>query len=132
MADVVAAPPRGLELFAARTRRRPLQVTDKRAAALGKLAISSVQDLVQHYPRRHVDRTQLRTVAELGRAVSAGFEGEVQVHARVLKVNRPFRTRSGKRMIGGRIGDESGSIAVMWFNQDWVTRVLKPGTEAFF
>jgi ATP-dependent DNA helicase RecG len=35
-------------------------------------------------------------------------------------------------MITGRIGDESGSIAVTWFNQDWVARALSVGDMAFF
>ncbi|MDQ4145526.1 MAG: ATP-dependent DNA helicase RecG, partial [Actinomycetota bacterium] len=35
-------------------------------------------------------------------------------------------------MIKGRIGDETGSINVMWFNQSWVNRALSKGTEAFF
>ncbi|MGH2805693.1 MAG: ATP-dependent DNA helicase RecG, partial [Actinomycetota bacterium] len=103
-----------------------------------KLGITSVQDLLQHYPRYHVDRTQLRTVAELKRAAADGDLGDVQLHAKVLKINRPFRTRpkkpggKGTMMISGRIGDETGHIDVTWFNQEWVARALKPGAEAFF
>jgi ATP-dependent DNA helicase RecG len=133
MADIVAAPPRGLELFAPPKRRTALRVLGPRGRGLDKLGIHSIQDLLQHYPRFHVDRTRLRTIRELGRprALDGGTD-EVQVHARVIKIDRPFRTRSGKRMIRGRIGDETGTIAVTWFNQDWVARALAPGTEAFF
>lgn len=130
MAEVVAAPARGLELFAPPGRRTPLGVTGKKVEALTKLKISSVQDLLQHYPRYHVDRTQLHTIREL--AHNHGNSKDVQVHARVLKIERPFRTRTGKRLIKGKIGDETGSISVTWFNLDWVARALKPGTEAFF
>ncbi|HEV3472394.1 MAG TPA: ATP-dependent DNA helicase RecG [Actinomycetota bacterium] len=139
MAEVVAAPPRGLELFAAGRRAQPLRVTGKRAEALGKLGITSVQDLLQHYPRRHVDRSTLRTVAELQRAAAEGSaEGEVTVHARVQKMGRPVALRpkpnvkKRRTLIKGRIGDETGSIEVTWFNQDWVARALQDGTEAFF
>jgi ATP-dependent DNA helicase RecG len=133
MADIVAAPPRGLELFAPPRRRTALRVPGPRGRGLDKLGIHSIQDLLQHYPRFHVDRTRLRTIRELGRprALDGGTD-EVQVHARVIKIDRPFRTRSGKRMIRGRIGDETGTIGVTWFNQDWVARALAPGTEAFF
>lgn len=130
MAEVVAAPPRGLELFAPDGRRTALSVTGKKKEALGKLKIDSVQDLLQHYPRYHVDRTQLHTIRELAHNGAAG--GDVQVHARVLKIERPFRTRTGTRLIKGQIGDETGSIAVTWFNLDWIARALKPGAEAFF
>ena len=139
VAEVVAAPPKGLELFAAPRRRTPLTVQGKRATALNKMGLSTVQDLLQHYPRRHVDRTNLRTVQQLKDAAAAGELGaEVQVHARVLTINRPFRIPSkkpgakGRTLIKGSIGDETGSIEVSWFNQDWVARALPRGAEAFF
>lgn len=138
--DTVTAQPRGLELFAPPSRASALRPrNDKQAGGLEKLGIGSVQDLIQHYPRYHVDRTQLRTVREVIQAVKEnGAAGEVQVHARVQDLARPFTPRpkkgSKKRttMIKGRIGDETGSISVMWFNQNWVSRALAKGTEAFF
>ncbi|MDQ4095792.1 MAG: ATP-dependent DNA helicase RecG [Actinomycetota bacterium] len=139
--DTVAAQPRGLELFAPASRSVAVpRVPAKQAPGLAKLGIESLQDLLQHYPRYHVDRTQLRTVRELIRAVQSGeADGEVQVHARVMKINRPFRPRpkpgSKKKpptMTTGSIGDETGRIDVTWFNQDWVARALSPGIEAFF
>ena len=137
--DAVAAQPKGLELFAAPARRAPLSLAGKRGIGLEKLGISSVQDLLQHYPRYHVDRTQLRTVRELARIIGEHGDGtDVQVHARVKRMDRPLviKRRQGKgketRLIKGTIEDETGAIAVTWFNQDWVARALKPGTEAFF
>ena len=132
MVDVISAPTGGLDLFAPARRRAPLGVTGKRGAALAKLGIHSVQDLLQHYPRYHIDRTQLRTIRDLAGLASDGDAGEVQVHARVIKIERPLRTRSGKVVIKGRIGDETGTISVTWFNQQWVAQALSPGAEAFF
>lgn len=139
--DTVTAQPRGLELFAPPSRAALLGVRNaKQTAGLEKLGIGSIQDLLQHYPRYHVDRTQLRTVREVIEAVRNGSAGdEVQVHAQVVKLNRPFRPRpkpgSKKKppsMISGTIGDETGKIDVTWFNQDWVARALSKGTVAFF
>src|ERR671919_2936820 len=133
MSETVAAPPRGLDLFAAPARRKALRVVgSRRQQGLRKLGIETIQDLLQHYPRYHVDRTQLRTIAELKRLATDVEGGDVTVHAEVLRIDRPFRTRTGKRMIKGRVGDETGSNDVTWFNQDWVARALKPGMEAFF
>lgn len=129
MADVVAAQPKGLELFASERRRAPLVASGRRAKGLAKLKVESVQDLLQHYPRYHVDRTQLKTIEELSRSKPTG---EVQVLAKVKKIDRPFRTRTGKRLIKGVISDETGSLGVTWFNLEWVVRALQPGTEAFF
>jgi ATP-dependent DNA helicase RecG len=122
----------GLELYAPPARHERLTVTGRRAEALAGLGIDSVQGLLQHYPRYHVDRTQLKTISELARLAREGHSGEVQVHARVVKVERPFRTRSGRVLIKGRIADETGEISVTWFNQEWVARALAPGAWAFF
>ena len=122
----------GLELYAPAARRKDLGVSPPKAEALAKLGISSVQDLLQHYPRQHVDRTQLKTVRELAQLAGEGHEGDVQVHARVVRIDRPFKTRSGRVLIKGRIADETGQIGVTWFNQQWVAHALKPGAWGFF
>ena len=138
MAEVVEAPLRGLEIFASERRQKPLKVTGPRAIALDKLGIDSVQDLLQHYPRRHVDRTALKTVADLRDMAAKGELGEVQILAKVKKMGKPFElrskpgTRTKRTMIKGLIGDETGAIEVTWFNQKWVGQALKEGTEAFF
>lgn len=138
MAEVVEAPPKGLEIYAPQRRRTPLRVTGPRAEALAKLGISSVQDLLQHYPRYHVDRTQLRTIRELRKLAGGGHTGEVTVHAKVVTMGRSVamraKTKSGKTrtMIKASIGDETGQIGVTWFNQSWVARALSPGDVAFF
>jgi ATP-dependent DNA helicase RecG len=130
----------GLELFAPPARRKAVAVSGKRAEALAKLGIVTVQDLLQHYPRYHVDRTQLKTVRELGALARGGHSGEVQVHARVKAIGRPFRTpahgggraRARRVLVKGKIADETGEIDVTWFNQEWVARALRPGAWAFF
>ena len=138
-ADTVRAQPRGLELYPPRGRAKPLNVSGKKAEGLEKLGITTVQDLLQHYPRYHVDRSQLSTVQQLReRLAEKGKGAEVQVHARVAKMSRPRplkkRMKSGRpmTMINGEIRDETGSIQVSWFNQDWRHGQLSPGTEAFF
>jgi ATP-dependent DNA helicase RecG len=122
----------GLELFAPARKRLPLEATGKRAEALAKLGIASVQDLLQHYPRFHVDRTELKTVRDLAQLAARGHTDEVQVHARVEYVKAPIKTRSDRVLIKGRIADETGSVEVTWFNQKWVARALTPGAWAFF
>jgi ATP-dependent DNA helicase RecG len=132
MQDVVAAPPRGLELFASGARRKPLDAPPREKRALAKLGIETVQDLLQHYPRGHFDRREVSTIAEITKLARDGFKGDVSVHARVDRMNRPFKTRTGKLMIQARVQDETGQIGVTWFNQKWLTQALKPGTYAFF
>jgi ATP-dependent DNA helicase RecG len=132
MSQTVSAQPRGLELYGSGARREPLRATGKRAEAFTKLGIESMQDLFQHFPRYHVDRRELRMISDLAQLAEEGHDGEVQVHAKVVRMNRPFRTRNGKTMIKGQIGDETGKIEVTWFNQTWIATRLKPGIEGFF
>jgi ATP-dependent DNA helicase RecG len=138
MAETVRPQPRGLELFAPGRRRLPVTLPGARGKALEKLGIRSVQDLLQHYPRSHTDRSELRTIAQLRDVVAAGDAREVQIHAVVRKMGNPFRTRpgrgkgKGKILIKGEIEDETGTIDVTWFNQEWVARALRPGVAAFF
>ncbi|MFN2594580.1 MAG: ATP-dependent DNA helicase RecG [Actinomycetota bacterium] len=137
--EVVPPRPTGLELFGQGPRARDLKVTAARMAALEKMGITSVQDLLQHYPRRHVDRTKLHTIAEIARAVGEeDTPDEIQIHATVQTMGRPFQLPSKKgqkkrrTLIKGRIKDETGAIDVTWFNQDWIAKKLSPGTQGFF
>ncbi|MQB00447.1 MAG: ATP-dependent DNA helicase RecG [Actinobacteria bacterium] len=133
MSQTVSAQPKGLELYGSSSRREPLRATGKRARALAKLGIESIQDLFQHFPRYHVDRRELRMIRDLARLAEEGHDGDVQVHAKVKKIGPPIRIRNSKRtMIKGKIGDESGEIDVTWFNQNWISTRLKPGVEGFF
>src|SRR5689334_8337553 len=62
---------------------------EERLAILG---IESVLDLLQHYPRRYVDRTQRADIAELALGDEATVVGEVRrVSAR--------RTRNGRALV---------------------------------
>lgn len=128
--DTVAARAAGLELFSAKP--RPLAVPRGKADALAKLGIFSLQDLLTHYPRYHVDRTELKTIAQLQSSVRDGVVLDVQVLARVTSISGVTRTRTGKLMVRGVIADESGSVNVTWFNQKWIPKALHPGVEAFF
>jgi ATP-dependent DNA helicase RecG len=140
MADTVAAPARGLELFAPPRLQKPLTRSGKQGEGLEKLGIRSVQDLLQHYPRYHVDRRNLRTIRELKEAFDAGEAGgEVQVLAKVSSMGRPVplpnkggKGKSRRTLIKGVIEDGTGKISVSWFNLKWIGQALQPGTEAFF
>lgn len=139
MADTVVARSRGLELFAPPRLQKPLIRPGKQGEGLKKLGIESVQDLLQHYPRRHVDRRNLRTIRDLREAFEAGdSEGEVQVLARVASMGRPIplpskgKQKSKRTLLKGVIDDGTGKIEVSWFNITWPGRALQPGTEAFF
>jgi ATP-dependent DNA helicase RecG len=98
----------------------------KTASALEGWAIRRVVDLVLHLPRRYQDRSNLLTVKE---ALSAS--GQVLVRGRVT-VGSSRHVRRRLHIADGEISDDTGRLAVRWFNQRWVAdRLLGSGTEAY-
>ncbi len=92
---------------------------------LAMLGITTVLDLLQHYPRRYVDRTHRADIAELTVGDEATVVGEVRrVNAR--------RTRNGKALVEVTVSDGTSMLPITFFNQAWRERQLSVGTEAAF
>ena len=105
-------------------------VGDTVAADLAELGITSVLDLVTHYPRRYIDGTRMVTIDQLA-------EGEkATVLATVRRVTappgRPGRGRRAPSRVQLDIVDDGGRMRVVFFNQAWRARQLATGTLALF
>ncbi|MGH9000265.1 MAG: ATP-dependent DNA helicase RecG [Acidimicrobiia bacterium] len=89
---------------------------------LGMLGIANVLDLLQHYPRRYLDRTKRAAIADLR-------EGEeATVLAEVSKVtSRP--TRKGRPLVQAIVTDGTSYLYLTFFNQPWRASQLSTGTE---
>ena len=80
------------------------------AAVLGKLGISTVRDLLYHFPRRYEDRTQFARIASLQHGQAATIRGTVLAADHV-------QTR-GKLVITKVVVDDgTSSVVLTWFNQ---------------
>jgi ATP-dependent DNA helicase RecG len=98
-------------------------VGDKLRAGLDEMGIETVLDLLEHYPRRYVDRTERAEIRELEIGQEATVDAEVRaVHAR--------RTRDRKRtIVNVTVYDRTGLLEIVFFNQAWRERQLRPGTQ---
>ena len=87
------------------------------------MGIETVLDLLEHYPRRYVDRTERAEIHELEIGQEATVDAEVRaVHAR--------RTRDRKRtIVNATVYDGTGLLEIVFFNQAWRERQLRPGTQ---
>ncbi len=87
------------------------------------MGIETVLDLLEHYPRRYVDRTERAEIHELEIGQEATVDAEVKsVHAR--------RTRDRKRtIVNATVYDGTGLLEIVFFNQAWRERQLRPGTQ---
>ena len=100
-------------------------VGQKRAGSLAEVGIEYVLDLLMHYPRRYLDRTQQASIKEL--AVGS----EAMVLATVKRVTGR-RTRQGRSLVEVDVFDGSGYLHCVFFNQPWRARQLTAGTQAVF
>ena len=85
------------------------------ADKLTALGVTTVHDLLYHFPRRHV---VLRRVRDLLSGEEGAIEGTVW-EARVVHMGE-----GGRASTEAVVGDETGNIRVLWFNQPFVARSL--------
>lgn len=89
---------------------------------LAVLGVENINDLLTHYPRKYYDRRHLCTIARLQPGAEETFVG------RVLSATRRL-PRSRRTIVTAAIGDDTGVVQVIWFNQPYLLQHLKPGTE---
>ena len=92
---------------------------------LGAMELYTVLDLLQHYPRRWVDRTRKTDIA----ALAVGEEATVFAEVRTVKGRR---TRQGRSLVEAVVHDGTSMLAITFFNQPWREKQLSVGTEASF
>ncbi len=97
-------------------------VGDKKAESLAAVGVTSVLELLMTYPRRWVDRTNEARVRDL----VPGSTALVLVAVRSVK-RRQMRNR--RTMVEAVVGDDSGRLHIVFFNQPWRERQLTPGLE---
>ena len=97
-------------------------VGDKKRAALSAVGVENLLDLVTFYPRRWVDRSDEARIADLVPG------GEALVLATVRSVTKRV-TRNRRTMVNVNVGDGSGRMEVVFFNQPWRERQLREGLQ---
>ena len=97
-------------------------IGEKSKKALESFGIRSVLDLLETYPRRYIDRSNMATLSTL----ELGVETLVMVH--VIQ-SRSMRTKNGRVMVTVTVGDDTGKMSLTFFNQAWREKQLQPGME---
>ncbi len=93
-------------------------VQDATAKRLAKLGVATVRDLIYLFPNRHLDFRKTNPIADLTPGedqTATGFIWEASV------------VRLGPRRQGSKviIGDDTGNIEIVWFNNTWLGHSLK-------
>ncbi len=90
----------------------------KNGLALAKLDIRTVEDLLFTMPRRYEDRRNLPRICDVIPGQFAALRGRISAVE-----SRP--TARGMVIIRAVIRDGTGSIALTWFNQPWLYKLLR-------
>jgi ATP-dependent DNA helicase RecG len=93
-----------------------------KAEVFQRLGITTLMDLLRHYPRGYIDRTTVSTISSISQGQNCTVMGTVlgfQV--------RP--TRDGRKDFILVLTDQTGSVECIWFNQPFLQRVFKTGQE---
>ena len=97
-------------------------IGEKSKAALEAFGVHSVLDLVETYPRRYIDRSNMATLQDLQLGV------DTLVMVKVVS-SRAIRTQRGKSMVSVTVQDDTGKMSLTFFNQPWREKQLQPGME---
>ncbi len=97
-------------------------VGPKKEKSLAAVDIATVLDLLLHYPRRYIDRTRQARIVDL----VPGDTAMVMVEVRSVQARR---TRNRRTMVTVKVGDESGTLDLTFFNQPWRERQLDEGAR---
>lgn len=93
---------------------------------LKKLGIETVKDLLWHFPFRYEDFSKISKIAD----VKINESVVVQAFVKEIKLLRTWKKRM--LIVDALIGDNTGNIGAVWFNQPFILRALKKGTLANF
>jgi ATP-dependent DNA helicase RecG len=90
------------------------------AGKLRTLGIHTVYDLLTYIPFRYNDYSLVSPIARVQ-------PGETVTIVGTLISIKTFITKHGKRLVTATISDDTGKIDIVWFNQQYLIKVLKAG-----
>ncbi|MDD5288767.1 MAG: ATP-dependent DNA helicase RecG, partial [Dehalococcoidales bacterium] len=87
----------------------------------GKLGVKTIRDLLYFFPSRHIDYSQMKTVSQL----TEGQEETIVANVWEANVIMP----GGRRSTEVIVGDETGNVRAVWFNNPYLAKTLTPNMK---
>lgn len=87
-----------------------------------RLGVRTVRDVLYHFPHRHVDRSNRRTIGDLRPGEDASVVG-------TIVDTRSFSMRSGGKGLEIKIEDDTGILKLSFFRQPWLEKQLRIGMQ---
>ena len=96
-------------------------VGPRNLSRLHKLGIKTIKDLLWHFPVRYEDYTETMSISEIQPGDRVNVQGEV------LKISSKRLFPRRLTITNAIVGDSSGAIKVVWFNQPYIENQLTEG-----
>ena len=89
-------------------------------SALSDAGIHTINDLINHYPRKYLDRTNITQISKIKNKAQVNLVGKVEVSGMVRGRNRQF--------FKAMLTDKSGTVALTWFRgARYMKQAIKAG-----
>lgn len=94
-------------------------IGQKQSELLAKLNLHTIEDMIYFFPRRYDDYSEMKLIKDLS------YGEEVTIIAWIKSINT-FTTRNkNRKIIQVVVSDDTGSIQLLWFNQEYQLRYLR-------
>ena len=97
------------------------RLSQSQKKALEKLRVLTLRDLLFHFPSRYENITGNKCVSMLKIGDDAVIYGKISG----LSARKSFKSK--KPIAEGYIGDGTGKIKIIWFNQPYIAKMLRDG-----
>jgi ATP-dependent DNA helicase RecG len=95
------------------------------AQRLRKLKIETVKDLLYHIPFRYQDYSLISKISELQPGETA------TIQTRILDMKNQY-TKYGKKIQKAQVIDNTGQLEILWFNQPFLVKNIRPNSLVNF
>jgi ATP-dependent DNA helicase RecG len=99
------------------------RINEKYLKKFHKLGLATVRDLIYHFPHRYDDFSKIINIDKLKLNEIATIQGEV------LKIDNTRTFKKRLCLTEALIKDPTGSAKVIWFNQPFLVKNIKPGKK---
>ena len=95
-------------------------IGENRLAALAEVGISTIGDLLDYFPRKHLDRTTITPTSNLKKGTHATIIGKIEVAG--------LRQNKRRKYFQAILSDGKGMITLTWFNgASYMNKSIKVG-----
>ena len=94
-------------------------INEATSARFKKLGIKNIRDLLYHFPARHVDYSHTAKISSL----SPGPDQTIVANVWEVRQTMP----GGHRSTEAILGDETGNIRALWFNNPYLAKQIRNG-----